>query len=206
MHAEALFSRTGRTLEILTSHHITDAFYLAGGTAASLHLGHRRSVDLDFFSGQPFDVETLLQKLKTISEFEVSLKDSKTLTGQWMETRLEFFHYPYPLVDECTEWKEVKIASLKDIALMKLVALSDRGTKKDFFDLFEICQHTITIPTLFSLLSEKFPGVKYDSYHLLKSLSYFEDAEGDPTPDMLKETSWDAVKTFFLEQTRTIEL
>lgn len=206
MHAETLFPETRRSLETLARNHVTDAFYLAGGTAAALHLGHRRSVDLDFFSEQLFDVGALLQTLKTISEFEVSLKDLKTLTGQWMETRLEFFHYPYPLVDTLPEWKGVKVAGLKDIALMKLIAISDRGTKKDFFDLFEICQHAIALSDLFKLLSAKFPGVKYDPYHLLKSLSYFEDAEHDPAPDILKEISWETIKTFFLEQARTVDL
>jgi len=103
------------------------------------------------------------------------------------------------------DWQGIKLAQVKDIALMKLVAISDRGTKKDFFDLYEICQQTMSLDELFSLLPKKFVNVDYNKYHLLKSLVYFDDAETDPDPDMLKVISWEQVKKFFIDKAKLIE-
>ncbi len=206
MHAETLYPDTRHALETLAKEKMVDGLYLAGGTATALRLGHRKSIDLDWFSSKPFSVDELLQKLIRVAPFDVAIKETKTLTGQWLSTRVEFFEYPYPLLETTETWNGVNIAGLQDIALMKLIAISDRGSKKDFIDLFEICKTALTLESLFSLLPKKFPGINFDPYHLLKSLVYFEDAERDPNPDLIKNILWKTVKEFFLDQARLIKL
>jgi len=110
---------------------------LAGGSALALHLGHRISIDLDFFtSDRCYQSEPLVQQLRSIGELVVQQQSEKTLVGSLNGVRLSFFFYPYPVLGEFIELDEVQIASLLDIALMKLIAISQRGKKRDFVDLF----------------------------------------------------------------------
>ncbi len=206
MYEKALYPATQNALAILGQKSFLQEFYLAGGTAAALHLGHRRSVDLDFFSKNPFDGEWIIQSLAQIDEVEILKKEPKTLIGYWKQTRLEFFEYPYKLLEKPQMWLGIKIAGLRDIALMKMIAIANRGSKKDFFDLYEICKRGISLQELFKLLPLKFHQVKYDTYSLLKSLVYFENAENEPDPDLINGSSWENVKAFFLKEAKTIEI
>ncbi len=180
-------------------------FYLAGGSAAALHLGHRISVDLDFFTHQPqYEVDLLVQQLQAIGHLNVQQQNQNTLIGQLRDVRLSFFSYPYPLLTEPASWENVQIAQLLDIALMKLVAISQRGTKRDFVDLYFICQHGYDLAQLLQQTSQKYPSITYPSYHLLRALVYFADAEGDETPQMLVPFDWDQVKGFFQDRVKRL--
>jgi hypothetical protein len=88
---------------------------------------------------------------------------------------------------------------------MKWAALSDRGARKDFLDLYELGLQGITLEELFLLLPRKFPGRRLNLYHMVKGLSYFDDAEHDPWPVMLRDVSWSALRRYFLSsQTRLL--
>ncbi len=202
MYPQALYPNTKRALALLAKMDIIKNFYLAGGTAAALQLGHRRSIDLDFFSNKSFDVEKILHTLSQISKFKIIDKNSHTLTGYWQRTRLEFFYYPYKLIQRYKIWDNVKIAGLQDIGLMKMIAIANRGSKKDFFDLYVISNEILSLDKMFTLLSKKYAKVNYDKYHLLKSLVYFDDADLDPDPDLLMKISWQDVKKYFVKNAR----
>ena len=109
-------------------------FYLAGGTALALHLGHRWSEDLDFFSKNKFDSFGLISRLSQIGGFSVTGQEMNTVHGLMGNVKLSFLYYPYSQLEDFHAYKEIKIASIKDIALMKLIALVQRGTKKDSVD------------------------------------------------------------------------
>lgn len=176
-------------------------FYLAGGSAAALHLGHRVSVDLDFFTPQPqYDVQALAQQLQTIGHLTIQQQSQNTLIGQLRDVRISFFSYPYPLLTEPAILEKVQIAQLLDIALMKLIAISQRGTKRDFVDLYYICQHNYDLEELLQQTPAKYPSITYPSYHLLRALVYFADAEGDEPPQILVPFDWSQVKQFFEAQ------
>jgi hypothetical protein len=174
-----------------------NGFYLAGGTACAIQLGHRISVDLDFFHATQFHADELSQQLAlegiTLEAEEMSLG---TVKGQLAGTAVSFFHYPYPLLSAPIEWEGILLASLIDIGLMKITAVASRGAKKDFVDLCYILQH-LGPQNVFSRFSEKYPIERLDPYHYLRSLTYFEDAETEPDPRMLVPWRWEETKDYF---------
>jgi predicted nucleotidyltransferase component of viral defense system len=180
-------------------------FYLAGGSAVALYLGHRVSVDLDFFTHRDdYEVEPLTQRLRAIGRLSVQQQTRGTLIGLLAGVRVSFFAYPYPLLAEPTELDGIQIAHLLDIALMKLIAISQRGTKRDFIDLYFICQHGYRLDELLARVPEKYQTVSYSSYHLLRALAYFADAEADEPPEMLVSFNWSEVKRFFEGEVRRL--
>jgi len=117
---------------------------------------------------------------------------------------VSYFTYPYPLLEETLSLAKVRVASLLDIALMKLIAIGQRGTKRDFVDLYFICQSGWQLADLLQQIPQKYRTVSYPSYHLLRALAYFEDAERDVSPQMLVEWDWAAVKEFFEGEVRVL--
>lgn len=172
-------------------------FYLAGGTACAIQLGHRISVDLDFFQEAQFQADQLARQLAlegiTLAAEEVR---PGTVKGLLARTAVSFFHYPYPLLSAPIVWEGIRLASLIDIGLMKITAIASRGAKKDFVDLSSILQH-LGPQTVFARFSEKYPIERLDPYHYLRSLTYFEDAETEPDPRMLAPWSWEETKDYF---------
>jgi hypothetical protein len=179
-------------------------FYLAGGSAAALHLGHRVSVDMDFFTPQEYDPELLSCQLQRVGHLRVQQQSQGTLVGQVSGVQVSYFTYPYPLLEETIALAKVQVASLLDIALMKLIAIGQRGTKRDFVDLYFICQSGWQLADLLQRVPQKYRTVSYPSYHLLRALVYFEDAESDVSPQMLVEWDWAAVKEFFEGEVRAL--
>ncbi len=192
MFEKAIDAKTRQVLNKVKETGVLDNFYLAGGTALSLILGHRKSVDLDFFSSRFPKTEILLAKLKPL-EPEIINQDKGTLDLYIDGVRVSFLKYDYPLIGDFLEFDGVKIASLPDIACMKLSAISSRGSKKDFIDLYFILKEE-SFEKLFSLFQKKFKGVDYQMAHILKSLVYFEDAEQDPDPVFLVPFDWEKAK------------
>lgn len=176
---------------------LADSFYLAGGSALALHLGHRVSVDLDFFTSEHYESESLFQQLQAIGKLNIHQQSQGTMIGKLNDVRISFFTYPYSLLEEFVEIDGVRIATLLDIALMKLIAIAQRGAKRDFVDLYFICQHGYSLKYLLTRLSEKYPEVPYPSSHLLRALTYFDDADADISPQVLVPYDWSQVKQFF---------
>ena len=181
-------------------------FYLAGGTALSLQLGHRLSVDLDFFSPTD-DIPSIRAQLeKSLTSFDGSLADAswENLVFLAKGVRVGFYGYGFPLVAPLVEIERVRLASVEDIALMKLDALLSRATRKDFYDLYFICQN-ISLRSLFYKSATKYPSVRDFEAQTVKRLVYFENAESESDPTFLKDISWKTVKDFFIQQAKEIE-
>lgn len=197
-HVQDLLKRLGRLPAV-------GPFYLAGGSAVALHLGHRISIDLDFFTPEDdYEPKPLLQDLQRAGHLVVRQQRRGTLNATLDGTLISFFVYPHPLLDRCHDLWGVRVAGLLDLALMKLAAIGQRGRKRDFVDLYQICQSEYTLDDLLPRMPEKFPGVIYPSYHLLRALAYFEDAEPDPMPEMLLSLDWADVKRFFEAEVRRL--
>ena len=174
------------------------SFYLAGGSAAALHLGHCVSVDLDFFTeNDDYEPEPLQQSLRRIGPLTIQQQGRGTLVAVLRGVQVSFFTYPYPVLEPFAELEGARIASLSDIALMKLVAIGQRGKMRDFVDLYAICARGHPLADLLHRLPSKYPDLTYPSYHILRSLVYFDDAEGDAPPRMLSPWAWDDVKAWF---------
>ena len=180
---------------------IGSRFYLAGGTALSLQLGHRHSVDLDFFSPTEDVPAVRIHLDRALASFHSTLADSSwgNLVYLVKDVRLGFYGYGYPLVKPLVEMEDVRLASMEDIALMKLGALLSRAMRKDFYDLYFICQK-IPLRRLLDLAPQKYPSVRDFETQTVKRLIYFENAEQDVDPIMLLPITWAAVKEYFIAQ------
>ena len=179
-------------------------FYLAGGTALALQLGHRDSVDFDFFSKKDFNTKDLFEKLKEIFKNHKIQKvqdEKNTLTIIVDEDiKLSFFTYQYPLLNPLISEKYIKLASIEDIACMKLSAIVSRSIEKDFVDLYFILQDN-KLAKLLELSQKKFPSL--DANLIIKSLTYFDDiVEEAIIFKNNKNVSLDKIKTFFMEVVR----
>jgi len=179
-------------------------FYLAGGTGLALILGHRISRDFDFFSTELFDEVSLIQKMQGLNDFTIVAKSENTIHITLKELKISFLGYVYPLLYRAKKFQtetgiSINVADERDIACMKISAISSRGTKRDFVDLFTITRQ-YPLHELFELFIQKYSLTPYNNIHILKSLTYFADAELDPMPDMLIPLSWDMVKQFFITE------
>jgi hypothetical protein len=170
-------------------------FYLAGGTAIALHLGHRESIDFDFFSSDPFNAKIIKTDLQRISRFRINQESQDTLTLFLSDVKVSFFQYPYALIENTTRLKGISIAALKDLVAMKVIAIGQRGTKKDFVDLHAIMVEGWNLNAIFDCVEQKFQEQEFNHVHLLKSLTFFSDAEEDPMPKMKNGITWEKVKT-----------
>ena len=188
-------------------------FYLAGGTALSLQIGHRISVDLDFFS-QTEDIPTLRLALeKALASFHPILADSAwgNLVYLAQNVRVGFYGYGYDLVAPLVETPvpqgperhALRLASIEDIALMKLDALLARAARKDFYDLYFICQN-ISLRRILNLAPKKYPSTRDFESQTVKRLVYFETAEQDVDLQLLSPVSWQEVKEYFIKQSKQI--
>lgn len=178
-------------------------FYLAGGSGLALQLGHRTSEDLDLFSMTPFDSSKLLSCLqKEMPESEEVLCEANTLYIIINNVKLSFLYYAVPLVFEPLSFEGINVADWRDIIAEKFKTIAQRGGKKDFYDLFEVCySRKITIKEAVKIFKKRFQNTGINLYHVLKSLTYFEDAEVEPDPVYIKDPipPWETVKRFFVQ-------
>jgi hypothetical protein len=123
-------------------------------------------------------------------------REPGTLHAHIGGTKVSFLEYAYPLLFPFAVLQDVKVADPRDIACMKLSAITSRGTRRDFVDLYVVAQ-LHGLPQILDWFKEKFARAHYSFVHLLKSLTYFEDAEKDPAPDLLVPLSWEEVRQFF---------
>jgi hypothetical protein len=204
MHAEAIHANAASCLATLARRGITKPFYLAGGTGLAAQLGHRRSVDLDFFSLHTFTVPALVRRLRAAGTFALDEQAPGTLHGRLNRTLVSFLHYPYPLLKRPRAFRGAHIAHPLDIGCMKLDAIATRSTKKDFVDVYFLLRE-IPLPELLRAFERKYRSVDYNLAHVLKSLTYFNDARSDPLPDMLVPFSWDDLERALEREVRALQ-
>lgn len=197
MFIRGLSKQTQANLESLKNLSFVKKYYLAGGTALSLHFGHRFSYDLDFFSLTPERKEIIRSGLSSLGSLEILQNDEGTFNGKLDSVKLSFFIYPYKLLVPAVDFNGIAVADIPDISSMKIDAISSRGTKRDFIDLYFICNKFKPLEELFLLFEKKYSGVKFNMLHIIKSLVYFVDAEDQEMPEMIEKVSWEEVKKFF---------
>lgn len=186
------------SLAVLGKSHLLDKSYLGGGTALALQLGHRVSEDFDFFIRKKFQARTLARNLKkTIPDFDLEKVAWGTIFGYIRDIKFTIFFYDYPLLFKTKRYQGVDVADFRDIAAMKIAAIADRGTKRDFIDLYFLIKDKIVTPEdSLGLYEKKFKKLEQNKIHIIKSLTYFEDAENDNMPGMIREVGWEEVKRF----------
>lgn len=181
-------------------------WYLAGGTALALQAGHRQSVDLDFFTEKKnFDNPELLDNFLGNSGWKTVINRKNTIYGELFKAKISFIAYPFFIPkQDFIQYGFVKILHPLDIAVMKIIAISQRGRKRDFFDLYWCVKNIEPMENLIKRLKIQYPTVAHDYHHILKSLVYFNDAESDPAPEIYFKASWKDVKDYFKKEIVTI--
>ncbi len=198
-HPEILPGGWERAVQELAQRGALSGFYLAGGTGLALQLGHRRSVDLDLFCPgelRPLDLRAQLAELPGLQVRQIL---RGTLHIELHDMLVSFLHYPYPLLFPTREFDVLTVADPRDIACMKVDAIASRGSRRDFVDLYITAQR-YGLNEILAWFTTKYAGAPYNRIHLLKSLTYFSDAEREPMPDLLIPLEWSAVTQFFLSQ------
>lgn len=203
MFEEALPPAQQQLCLTLSSVSAVSTFYLAGGTAAALHLGHRESIDLDFFRDAEFEADDVGRPLSTIGACRWDQYARNTLVGAVDGIKVSFFWYAYPLLESPAEFRGLRVASALDVACMKLVAIGQRGLRRDFVDLYWlVADLRMDLLTLWERTRDKF-GLHGDSvYRLARGLAYFEDAEREAELRMRRPTAWADVRRFFAAESK----
>lgn len=194
MHPKVLSTEAWKVVRSLVRGGLLDDWTLAGGTGLALQLGHRVSEDLDFFRPQAFDGEALLGQLAGVGQVVVQDRGPSTLHALVSRLRLSFLALQAPLLFPGLPYRGLILADTRDIAAMKLVAIGGRGSRKDFIDLHAYLEAGGDLEAALGFLEQRYLGVDFNRYHILKSLTWFADAETEPMPRMLRSTTWEEVK------------
>jgi predicted nucleotidyltransferase component of viral defense system len=205
LHVDILPEEQLRLFETLSSQSFITDFYLAGGTCLALQIGHRRSIDFDFFIPDDFDTSTIINRLTQIGSYQRDNEEKNTINGSLKGVRISFFGYRYDIIDDFKTFNKIRLAGLKDIAAMKLEAIAGRGSKKDFIDLYFLLQQ-YTLEEIFSFHALKYGIGLSNQYHHLKSLVYFADAETEAMPVMITPLDWNYVKNQIISFTKSFHL
>jgi hypothetical protein len=176
-------------------------FYLAGGSAVAVHLQHRRSDDLDLFSARrDVDLETIAEEIASLPGVTIVSATDTAIKLRLGNVPVDVVRYPYPLLRQASPGPEgFPVATLLDLAVMKLAAIASRGIHRDFWDLHEILTRSqITLDRALDAYIKRFGVKKSDVYHVLEALTYFHDAEQEPRPRGLTAKRWGAIQSYFL--------
>jgi hypothetical protein len=181
-------------------------FYLGGGTALAIHLGHRRSVDFDWFTRER--IADPLQLARDLNDQDIAFvtgnMERGTLHGSVSGVQVSFLEYRYPLLQPLVAWPMFRcmLASPEDLACMKLSALAQRGAKKDFVDVYALGIAYCSLSDMLGWYQQKYAVT--DLTHVLYSLAYFDDADRERMPRMFWESNWRTIKKTIAQWVRGI--
>jgi len=182
-------------------------FYLAGGTALALQLGHRISVDLDWMHDKPIP-ETLLpavEKAYAGRQLDVRVNNGAELTFLADGLKVTFLHYPFPLLFPKVEFEKVSLAAVRDIAGMKAYAIGRRATFKDYVDVYFILKHSVDLNTIISIAQKKYGNV-FDPRLFLEQLVYFDDIADRAIQFAGEPVQIEDLEKFFERETAKLKL
>ncbi len=204
MHAKVLSPSAWRLVRKLVAARLTEGWVLAGGTGLALQLGHRVSRDLDFFRPGDFDAARLADALTGAGSVVVQARSAGTLHVTLARLRVSFLAAQRPLLFPGSAYRGLVVADPRDIAVMKVVAIGGRGSRRDFVDLYFFLRDGGSLESVFEMIRRRFAGLDFNEYHLLRSLAFFDDAESEPMPRMLRRAAWSDVKQAIRAEVRRL--
>ena len=204
MHPKVVGTKGWGLIRRLVHGKLTDGWVLAGGTGLALQFGHRLSRDLDFFGNRAFDGVRLADSLARVAAVTVLGRSAGTLHVTLAGSRLSFLKLQRPLLFPGTSYRGIVVADPRDIAVMKVLAIAGRGSRKDFVDLHFFIRSGGSLESVFRWIHRRFKGIDFNEYHLLRSLAFFEDAESEPMPRMLRRASWEDIKRTMVAEVRRL--
>lgn len=203
LHVSTVKPSTLALLNQLMSISELASFALVGGTALSLRYGHRQSIDLDLFSSEPFDNESIVEILNRNFPSSLSVVSTNPIGvfAYISEVKVDFVNYSrYSLIDEVELCDAIRLLSDKDLIAMKINAIMRRAAKKDFWDIAELLQH-YSVGNFIDYYTEKYPKQQF-LITVPRAISYFDDADASDDPVSLKGQTWESVKEFISQKVR----
>jgi len=191
---KAVETPTLELIKSLQSKTYLQGFYLVGGTALALSLGHRKSIDIDLFSNFDFDAAGLLEQMHLDFSYQLFLTSSNTLKGSIGNINVDILAHRYQLIAEPEMIHGVALLSMPDIIAMKLNAISTSGQRsKDFIDIFYFLNN-YDLGSMLGFYQKKYKQKNVG--HILKSLIYFDDVDLASWPDLIEnpKLKWVDVK------------
>lgn len=198
MRPEILTANQSKVLRKLGPIATAQGFYLAGGTALALQLGHRRSLDFDWFCRKRKLEPNALAEDLSHNGIKLTNKEmaARTLHCKVDRVPVSFLSHPYRSLERLVSFAEfgIRLAPVRDICCMKLAAVGDRGSRKDFIDIYAIGKVTgMGIKEMLKLYQAKYGSE--DVSHLVFALAYFEDADAEASPELMMQVEWTQIKT-----------
>lgn len=202
LHLETVEPTTLDLLRRLQESTLLKDCRLVGGTSLALQIGHRKSVDLDFFGQVDAMPEEIEEEFRKFGDLHVRKNSGNIHLFVLNGIHIDVVNFPFPWQKDLVIADGIRLAHIEDIAAMKITAVIGRGTKKDFVDIATLLD-IYSLKQILSFYEAKYPNAS--SFMALKSLSYFEDAELQPLPYMFSDLSWEETKKRVLQAIQTIE-
>lgn len=178
-------------LKQISADELFSDFVLVGGTALALQLGHRKSIDLDFFGDKIIQEKLFIEHLNKYGKVQILKATENILITAIDGIKVDFVNYSFPLIAEKVIIESLSLASPQDIAAMKLNAIAGRGSKKDFVDLYFLLDR-FSLREMIGFYRAKY--AQYSEFSMLKSLTYFNDAEKEEAPFIFHDFDWHQCK------------
>lgn len=205
MHQEAL---TKKAKEIWPALRNFNDFYLAGGTALALQIGHRVSVDFDLFFGEKIG-KNLFPEVKNIfhgNEIILSVNNQNELTVFVDGLKITFLEYPFPLISDTVDYEGIRLLSVKEIAATKAYTINRRGSLKDYVDLFFIVSKKYsTLEEIIEISGKKY-GDEFNARLFLEQLVYLEDIEDIEIEFLEESVTKEEIQVFFKKEIKKIKI
>ncbi len=190
-------------LEKIMNSDLFNGFNLVGGTSLALQIGHRFSIDIDMFGNAEINEFEFIEKLSAFGNVIVLKKSKNIIILSVDGIKVDFVNYKYPLLEGISTIKNIRLVSDKDIGAMKLNAIAGRGSRKDFIDLYFLLKK-YSLKELLEFYKKKY--LDGSEFMVLKSLTYFEDAETEEMPVMFEPINWNEIKqTIIKEEQKLIQ-
>jgi predicted nucleotidyltransferase component of viral defense system len=201
LHTETVDAKTLALIKDIMKKDYFNDFYLVGGTALSLQIGHRTSTDIDLFCHQKFDKESLCNRVEfDYKDFQYKI-NFFGIFGYINEVKTDIVFHPYPNLYPLLEIDGIRMVHKKEIASMKISAITKRAKKRDFVDLFLLLKEYSLVEILDDYI-KKF-GKEGEAY-VLRSLMYFDEADDDVVPKCFFEMDWQKIKDTITAEVRKL--
>ncbi|MFU8844816.1 MAG: nucleotidyl transferase AbiEii/AbiGii toxin family protein [Bacteroidales bacterium] len=200
LHKETVSNNTLELIQKLQSDVFFEKFTLVGETALALQIGHRISIDIDFFTREAFDQQEMLQHLEREYRFQEQYSHTNTLKGIINGVFVDLLRHDYKCIAEPMNIMGMRLASKQDIAAMKVNAITGNGTRvKDFIDIYFLLKE-FSFSEIIGFYKKKYDS--RNDFHAVKSLTYFEDIDADVWPKMVLEKTLklSEIKKVIIEQ------
>ena len=191
LHIQTVNSRLLEILTALMNHPYFNDFHLVGGTSLALQIGHRESIDIDLFGTGELDELEVSDSLSSLGKVQILKKSKNILIYTVDGIKVDFVNYKYPWLNPFLSFGGLRLANPRDIAAMKLNAISGRGSKKDFIDMYFLLKK-YSLADMIAFYNQKYQDGSV--FLVLKSLTYFGDADAEETPRMHIPLDWDEAK------------